>query len=285
MGLFDDILLTVDFDRTLTAPDSTIPARNLQAIAYFMENGGAFTVNTGRSIPMAANNLLNVVPVNAPFLLYNGSAAYDPQVGELSLCRPIDLRMEQVVEDVQNRFPELTVEVQGRSAHYIFRKNSRWERYNDHNRCPWAYCAPEQIPGPFLKFSLYGEFRDETVASLYEATQEDLALFDRAIGYLYETYGDKVDVVRACARIADVHAKGVSKAASARALQKALGRKILVCVGDAENDLSMLNEADFAYCPADGIVADRFETVCECAKGAVADVIYEKIPAILENKS
>ena len=53
--LFSDVLLTVDFDRTLTAQNSTIPERNLEAIAYFMENGGAFTVNTGRSIPTSGS--------------------------------------------------------------------------------------------------------------------------------------------------------------------------------------------------------------------------------------
>ena len=37
MGKFSDILLTVDYDRTLTAPDSSIPERNLEAIRYFME--------------------------------------------------------------------------------------------------------------------------------------------------------------------------------------------------------------------------------------------------------
>ena len=39
--MFSDILLAVDFDRTLTATDSTIPERNIEAIRYFMENGGA----------------------------------------------------------------------------------------------------------------------------------------------------------------------------------------------------------------------------------------------------
>ena len=48
--MFSDILLTVDFDRTLTGPDSKIPQQNLDAIAFFMENGGKFTVNTGRSV-------------------------------------------------------------------------------------------------------------------------------------------------------------------------------------------------------------------------------------------
>ena len=43
----------------------------------------------------------------------------------------------------------------------------------------------------------------------------------------------------------------------------------------------MLREADFAFSPADGVVADRFENVCNCAEGAVADVIYRKIPEIL----
>ena len=54
--MYSDILMTVDFDRTLTAPDSTIPERNIEAIRHFIDNGGTFTVNTGRSIPMSVHN-------------------------------------------------------------------------------------------------------------------------------------------------------------------------------------------------------------------------------------
>ena len=71
MGKFSDVLLTVDYDRTLTAPDSSIPERNLEASRYFMESDGAFTVNTGRSVPMI-QVFRDRVPVNAPLLLYNG---------------------------------------------------------------------------------------------------------------------------------------------------------------------------------------------------------------------
>ena len=110
--MFSDILLTVDFDRTLTAPDSTIPRRNLEAIAWFMENGGAFTVNTGRSIPMA-RHFLEKFRVNAPLLLYNGSAAYDPATGEVSQPAIIQADREQMVETIQKLFPHFTVEVQG----------------------------------------------------------------------------------------------------------------------------------------------------------------------------
>ena len=99
---------------------------------------------------------------------------------------------------------------------------------------------------------------------------------------LKEHFGDACEVFRAATRIIDVHAKGVSKNRSARELQQRLGRKILVCVGDAHNDISMLDGADYAFAPSDGIIADRYETVCPCGEGAVADVIYKKIPEILK---
>jgi hydroxymethylpyrimidine pyrophosphatase-like HAD family hydrolase len=282
--MFSDILLTVDFDRTLTAPDSSIPQRNLEAIQYFMENGGAFTVNTGRSIPMSMGNIIHNVPVSAPLLLYNGSAAYDVNTKELSLCRPIDLDSRTVVMDIQNKFPGVTLEIQGIDAHYIFRKDEGWQSYCENNGCPWKYADFDNIPGPFLKFSFYGEFRENTVASMYEATPEELELIEEVISYIERTYGDKVEVFRSCPRIIDMLAKGSSKLRLARDLQKMLGRKTLICVGDAENDLAMLEGADFSFCPADGLVADRFENVCPCAEGAIADVIYNKIPDILQNK-
>ena len=280
MGLYSDILLAVDYDRTLTAPDSTIPERNLEAIRYFMENGGAFALNTGRSVPMASS-ILGKIPANAPFLLYNGSAAYDRDRRELRQCRLIELDPEAVIRDMLDKFPDLTVEVQGTEFHYIFRKNPGWVAYIDYYQCPWAYGDRLRIPRPFLKFTLYGEFRDKTVADMYRASPEEKARMDEAMDYIARTYGDAVDVFRACARIVDVHAKGVSKIRAARDLQKDLGRAVLVCVGDGENDLPMLEGADYAYCPADGVVADRFENVCECAEGAVAHVIYEKLPEIL----
>ena len=278
---FSQILLTVDYDRTLTAPDSTIPTRNLEAIRYFMDNGGAFTVNTGRSVPMSAYNLIPVVPVNAPLLLYNGSAAYDVTGGRFTRYDPIDLDPAVVLRDLQDRFPQLHVEIQAVDAHYLLHPDAGWEAYSVHNHCAWGYCDPKDTPRPFLKFALNGQFREPTVASMYEATEAELALFARAVAYVEEAYGDRVDVFRACPRIADVHAKGVSKLVSARKLQKELGRRILVCVGDAENDIHMLDGADYAFCPRDGRVADRYENVCACAEGAVADVIYEKIPAIV----
>ena len=284
MALFSDVLLTADYDRTLTAPDSSIPARNLEAIGYFMDNGGAFTINTGRSLPMT-RAFRDRVPVNAPLLLYNGSATYDLAENRIPFCREIDLDLWQTVRRCQALFPDLTVEVQGIQAHYCFRKDPMWEAFSEHNQCAWRLASPGDDLGPFLKFTLYGQIRDVTVASLFEAGEAELRRMDWVQEELLQEFGDRCEIFRAAARIIDVHAKGVSKARSARELQGRLGRKLLVCVGDGENDVSMLRDADYAYSPADGVAADRFETVCPCAEGSVADVIYKKIPEILRKSS
>lgn len=276
--MFSDILLTVDFDRTLTAPDSTIPRRNLDAIKYFTENGGAFTMNTGRSVATFWK-YLDTLPVNAPFLLYNGSAAYEK--GELSLLRPIRLDVWQTMDTMRKLFPEMNLEIQGTRVHHLV--DTTPEMVALYEAMQWRYehaVRGSQIE-PFIKFALFGNPTEPTVANMFTGTPEELLRFDEAEETIRRLYGDKVEVFRAAPRIIDVHAKGVSKDNAARALQKKLGRKILVCVGDARNDISMLDGADYAYCPSDAELADRYENVCDCASGAVADVIYKKIPEIL----
>ena len=277
--MFSDVLLTVDYDRTLTAPDSTVPERNLKAIRWFMENGGAFTVNTGRSLPMA-QAFKDKVPVNAPLLIYNGGAAYDLEREEILFMQEIQMDMWKTVHELLELFPDLTVEVQALDKHYDFLPNPAWDAFSGNN-CAYATAADGQDLGPFLKFTLYGAISDVTVAQFYSGTPEELHRMDEAEKLINEIYGDKVAVARSCPRIIDVQANGVNKAVSARRLQKELGRKILICVGDAENDVTMLDGADYAFVPADAVLKDRYENVCKCADGAVADVIYEKIPSIL----
>lgn len=281
MGIFSDVLLTVDYDRTLTAPDSSIPERNLEAIRYFMEGGGAFTVNTGRSVPMTAS-FRGRVPVNAPLLLYNGSAAYDLKEEKLLFCREIPLDIWQTVNECMALFPDLVVEVQGLRAHYRFRENPAWDAFCDYNHCARGFARPGDDLGPFLKFSIYGQIREVNVADLFSGSPQEVRRMDAAESAMKQRFGDVCEVFRSGARIIDVHARGVSKARSARELQRQLGRNILVCAGDGENDVPMLEGADFGFCPADGVVADRFPNVCHCADGAVAEVIYEKIPEILQ---
>lgn len=274
---FSDILLTVDYDRTMTAPDSTIPERNLEAIRYFMENGGTFTINTGRSVN-TMGKLFDKIPVNAPFLLYNGSAIYEN--GVLTQVHAIDLELWQTMEQVHSQFPDLNLEIQGAKTHYLYETKPEFKAFYDAVGWQYALAVPGSDIGPFIKFSLFGDIHQNDINHLFYGDTSELARMDEAEQWILQQYGDKVDTHRAAPRILDVHAKGISKLSSARALQASLGKKVLVCVGDAQNDISMLDGADYAFCPADGVVAANYPNVCQCADGAVADVIYNRLPLL-----
>lgn len=276
--MFSDVLMTVDFDRTFTGPDSKIPQRNLDAVDFFMKNGGTFTINTGRSMSTFGKYLGNI-PANAPILLYNGSARWEN--GQLTDLKLLDMDLWETVETLRKEFPQMNLEIQGVDYHYLIDPQPAFVAFYD--ALKWEYRIPQRGDdlGPFIKFALAGSPRSKSVSTLFEISDAEDAAFDAAQERLMELWGDKVVTYRAAPRIIDIHATGVSKIAAARQLQKELGKKILICAGDAENDVPMLEGADYAFCPADGVVASRFETVCNCADGAIADIIYKKIPEIL----
>lgn len=284
MGLFSDVLLSADFDRTLTAPDSTIPERNLEAIRYFMAEGGAFTVNTGRSLAMS-RDFLKRVPLNAPLLVYNGGAAYDVQKEAFVFRHEISLPQGETLRKIARLCPGRLVELQSVSAHYVFEPNPVWEAYCRMGGVRGEVARMDDELGPFLKLCIIEGLRDSTVDGLFHAGPEEIARMDQAEAALRAGLGDAVTILRVAPRTLDIVAPGVSKGKAARELQAMLGRKLLVCVGDERNDLPMLEMADYSFCPADGAVADQFPNVCPCAEGAVADVIAQKIPEILKRNS
>ena len=278
---YSDVLLTVDFDRTFSACDSTVPQRNLDAVRYFMDHGGTFTINTGRSAVNFAQQILTT-PVNAPFLLYNGSAAYEN--GKLSQCVEIDVDMWEMIDLLHGKFPELDLEIHGSEYHYLVEPTEKVRALYENLGWRWKEAKRGMDMGPFIKLSLFGQTELPLFSELYKATEEELKMFAEAIETIKTHYGDKVEIFRAGPRLLNIHAKGVSKLKAARTLQKRLGKKILVCVGDAQNDIPMLDGADYAFCPADSVIADRYPNVCCCDEGAVADVILKELPKILASR-
>lgn len=279
--MFSDVLLTVDFDRTLTATDTSIPERNLEAIRYFIAEGGAFTVNTGRSLAMS-RCFLNKVPINAPVLLYNGGAAYDTEKEAFVFAHEIPLPQGPTLRRIALLCQGLILEYQAANAHYVFSRSEAWEKYAAWTGVPGGVAGMDDDLGPFLKLCVFDGLHKGTVDSLFHAEPEEAARMDRVEAALRRALGASATVLRVAPRTIDIVAPGVSKGRAARQLQAELGKKLLICVGDEHNDISMLDMADYSFCPAGSAVADRYANVCSCDEGAVADVIYKKIPAILE---
>ena len=276
MGKFDGVLLFADYDRTLTDPCSQIPEANRRGIGEFIDQGGRFAVATGRSLTMA-RAFAGKIPCNAPLILFNGAVAYDLEAGGLEFVHPIDLDPREAVERCMEQYPQELVEVQGLEAHYSFREEPLWQAFGRANGADYRKISLSEIPAPFVKFTLYGPFRDDTVLQFFRASPQEKAEFDKMEAWLNETFGDKCVVDRSATRLIDLQAKGTSKGNAARELKERLGAKTLVCVGDAWNDQSMLESADLAFVPADGQreLVERFHKAAPCARGSVADVIRQ----------
>jgi hydroxymethylpyrimidine pyrophosphatase-like HAD family hydrolase len=290
--MFSDILLTADFDGTLTAKNGQIPRNNLEAIAYFMEHGGTFTVNTGRNLPMSIHNILGKIPMNAPFLFAEGCGVYDTAAGRLVESARLALDVKTLAAELTQNYPHIHVEIQCPEQHFLPRQSTGWIHFNQVNRCSaWECISPDAIPENVLKLVLRARFNPLSMeigyenTSLYESTPEEDAIFAQIADDIEGRFGDAVGVFRANRWVTAIHPKGCSKLSAARKLQAQLHKKLLVCIGDGKNDISMLTGADYAFCPADGAVAASFPNVCPCADGSVADLIYNELPRILKERS
>ena len=186
--MFSDVLLTVDYDRTFTGPDSAVPENNLEAVAYFKENGGTFTVNTGRGVATFWK-YMDSFPANAPLLLYNGSAAWEN--GQLTQLRPIDLDVWTVMAEVRQQFPEMNLEIQGEKIHYLI--DAKPDILALYDNLGWKYACAQwgQDVGVFLKFALFGTVRKPVVADMYAYSQEESRRFNEAEAWLRDRYGER----------------------------------------------------------------------------------------------
>ena len=76
MKKFEGMMLACDMDGTLLDSSRRISRKNQQALRYFTEEGGRFTLATGRA-PHAIEAYIPQLPFNAPYSLLNGSLILD----------------------------------------------------------------------------------------------------------------------------------------------------------------------------------------------------------------
>lgn len=273
MAIFSEFLLVSDFDHTLTDHTGQIPQANLDAISYFTSHGGKFTVSTGRSLP-AAQIILQQVPINAPLLFCNGAGCYDTVKNEPVFCYPLPDDADLLINFCLETFPDLLLEVHTLDAHHSF----GYEPYRDAilRKRGIAFYYPENtqaIPKPWVKFSLYSRNGD---AATLDLASERGQYFTNAANIITEQGKGAYTATQSMPGLIEVQRVGTSKGLAARELAGMLGRSTLVCVGDAPNDIPMLEEADLAFLAADGdprMTEYPYKKAAPSYEGTVADVI------------
>lgn len=274
MGKFSKVFFASDFDHTITNRQGAVPQKNIDAIRYFIEEGGIFCVASGRSIPMFGSRHAQV-PSNAPCILYNGAACFDYTAGTLYYARPLGAFASELREKVARDYPDLTVEIQGLKFHYVTTEDGWRADFLRSQNVPY-HCGLDAIDEPQMKVVITDGVWRLKSNDPKDVPVEYAARFDRIQRELAAFCGASAYVTRSMPTVIEICAAGVSKGKSARTLANQMGRPILVCAGDAPNDETMLREADFAFSPADrdpGLQGDFFREVISCNDGAVAHAI------------
>lgn len=81
-GKFEGYLLVADFDDTFCPEHGApVPEENRRAAQHFMDEGGLFTIATGRDV-RSYYSIRDKFTVNAPLVLSNGAVIFDGESGE-----------------------------------------------------------------------------------------------------------------------------------------------------------------------------------------------------------
>ena len=237
MCKFSGVLLASDYDDTLY--DQSISRENRAAIRHFVEQGGLFTISTGRSyrnfaIQMEQEDL----PVNAPVVLANGATIYDFQAEKLLWQRPLPLEASEHLAALCRAYPEVGVEAYHGERIYTYRANDVTRRHLKRCSLMDQPCELQEMPLPWIKVILQ---------------HPESAYLQRIQAELLATWGELYEVTFSNPMLLEVTAKGANKGTSVLRLAQHLGiqGENLYCVGNGLNDLPMLEVAAVPFAPAD----------------------------------
>ena len=120
MKQFEGKLILTDLDGTYLYDDHHISAENRAAARFFMDNGGLFTVATGRS-KAGMEHFFPELEINAPAILYNGSVIYDFERKADVLDTGVGESGFRLCKALEQQFPNIGIEVY---AHHFSNGNT-----------------------------------------------------------------------------------------------------------------------------------------------------------------
>lgn len=264
--MFEDIskvVLVTDLDGTLLTTEKTIADADFSAINRFRELGGRFTVATGRTV-QTFEQYRSILGITMPIIMYNGAGIYDYNRKEFLDVSPLPVEAKAYTAELLADMPEIGGEVLRTDGTYVF-KNTDYQQLHVRlcNIVP-NYTELDDIPdGDWLKV-------------LFSMAPED-------VPYLEMNARRKkfsgVGFVQTADILYEMLPEGVSKGAALAKYRQLAGMEgcTFVAVGDFDNDIEMLIEADLGACPAnaeDG-VKSRADLVLENSNdtGAIAELI------------
>ena len=230
MGKYDGYLLCTDFDGTFALPGAKLSEENLAAIRRFQAEGGLFTIASGRQ-PQFLRELVGPFEANAPIIAMNGTMICD----EHSFAVIKDYPVGEEILPVLDEIADLDL------CDNLILWNAEGERKRWRPELgikPGAYYAAH--PRPWYK-------------AVMVCPDEAATLALRT--WFNERWGNRFTGSRSWPTGFEIQGKEGGKGAALQWIRRYLGERvrITVGVGDFENDISLIRDADIGYAVANAI--------------------------------
>ena len=249
MGKFDGILILSDWDGTLCY-GRDIPEVNVEKIKYFCDEGGLFTVCTGRFFSYIEQFADKFCP-NTYVASLNGAYVVDLKTKEILYEGTAGLEIHDVLTEFANN-------------------------YNFNAFCLYPEgCTQSLQITPKEYLNMKDELNNKKLykAMLLSATEENTVV---ARDFVNAKQYRGLKAVRSWNTGLELMSPSSTKGNAALLIKKMTDAKTLICVGDYENDIDMLKVADVAYAPENAIDSVKklaHKTVVDVRLGAIGTVI------------
>lgn len=273
--MFEDIskvVLLSDMDGTLLTNEKLISDADRAAIERFTALGGRFTVATGRTI-QSFEQYRAMLELRYPIIMYNGAAIHDYTADKTLYTHPLPQEAKAIAMEILELMPDAGGEVLRTDGTYVFRNNDYQQLHTKLCGITPNYAELPDIPdGGWLKV-------------LFAMAPEDVPYMELLVkqnGY------DTVSFVKSSEIFLEMLPLGVSKGSALAEYRKLPGMEdcTFVSVGDFDNDIEMLLEADVGACPAsaEASVKEKADLILTRTnnEGAVAELIGYIIDKISE---
>ena len=257
MDRFDSIFIFSDYDNTLTSlgkkpSDSDyINPKNIEAVKRFVQKGGTFVMATGRN-PKEVVWLKEIMPIADEFVCINGSF-YSIPMSKVIKSNFLD-------DSVVGVLKKITTERKLKHFRIVDANLNHNEWHENSTQTPMQVIESSQQP--FYKITFSGN--------------RDVEYSNELLQYLKDNFGSDYMVEASFVDFLELYSKTAGKHTGVIKYAQEHGAKHFICVGDQENDIKMLKNAEIAVCVGDGTTQTKNVAQYICAPsvdGAIADVI------------
>ncbi|MBQ8297864.1 MAG: HAD family hydrolase [Ruminococcus sp.] len=264
--MFEDItkvVLLSDMDGTLLNSRKEISDTDRRAIEKFMSLGGKFTVATGRTI-QSFGSYRSMMELKMPLIMYNGAAIYDYNTDKVLYSQPLPPEAKQITREILDALPQAGGEILKADGTYVIRNNDYEELHTKLCRIEPFYSELDEVSeGDWLKV-------------LFAMAPEDIPQIEI---FVKQKNYNIVSFVKSSEIFCEMLPLGITKGSALAEYRRLEGLEnhTFVAIGDFDNDIEMLREADLGAAPANAeeSVKRAADLVLKnsCETGAVAELI------------